>query len=268
MTGAAGGIGAAMARILAKDGINLFLVDLSEKTLNDTKKSISDQYPDIQIYVCCKDLCREESANELFQAVKKKEINLEILINNAGFGTLGFFSDTEWKREKGMIRLHIETVTHLTKLFLPEMLSKGTGKIMNVASVAGFLPSPLMAVYNASKAYVLSFSQAVANEIQDSGVTITVLCPGLTRTGFQKGVGVGNPGFTQNNFFSDSAENVARLAIKKMFQGKVIVVPGVLNNLLLFIQRFLPRNEITRLVRRIQEKNRHFLSTTGRNKNE
>ena len=158
-----------------------------------------------------------------------------------------------------MIRLHIETLTHLTKLFLSDMLKKGHGKILNVASVAGYQPSPLMAVYNATKAYVLSFSEALANEVKGTGVTVTVLCPGLTRTGFQKNVGVGDPDFSKNNWISDGPDRVARSGIKAMQAGKSVVVPGFLNKLLITIQRFLPRSVVTLLVRRIQERNRRFV---------
>lgn len=261
ITGASGGIGAEMAKILSSDNYHLILVDQSEIGLKELATSISRSNAQIRIITMTIDLCVEHAAIEVYRKVKAEAIDLEILINNAGFGALGFFNELDWNRENRMIRLHVETLTYLTKVFLRDMLIAGRGKILNVASVAAFRPSPLMAVYNATKAYILSFSEAISNEVKGSGVSITVLCPGLTRTGFQKNVGVGSPDFIKNHWLSDSAEQVARSGIKAMHANKSIVVPGFLNNLLISIQRILPRKIITSLMRKVQEKNRRFLKT-------
>jgi short-subunit dehydrogenase len=143
------------------------------------------------------------------------------------------------------------------------MLLRGSGNILNVASVAGFQPSPLMAVYNATKAYILSFTEAIANEVRGTGVAVTVLCPGLTRTDFQQTVG-GDPGFTRSHWLSSSAEDVARYGLRAMQKGKVVAVPGLFNQLLANAYRFLPRRVVTQLVRRVQEKNRAGLRRSAK----
>ncbi|NND09349.1 MAG: SDR family oxidoreductase [Saprospiraceae bacterium] len=259
ITGASGGIGTEMAKILAKDGYDLLLVDISETRLQDLQQLVADTSPNTITNLIIVDLCQEEAAIDIYRHVQNEKINLHVLINNAGFGTLGLFPEVQWERDKRMIRLHVETLTHLTKLFLKDMLNQSEGKILNVASVAGFQPSPLMAVYNATKSYIISFTEAIANEVQGTGVTITVLCPGLTKTGFQKSVGVGNPDFTRKKWLSDEAHSVAKLGINGMQAGKVMVIPGILNNILANLHRFLPRRIVTRLARKIQEKNRSFL---------
>jgi short-subunit dehydrogenase len=266
ITGAATGIGAEMAKILANDGHHLFLVDQSETGLHELQQLIYNTCPATITSLLVIDLCMEEAAADIYSRVQNEKINLDILINNAGFGTLGLFQDLDWEREQRMIRLHVETLTHLTKLFLQDMLSVRRGKILNVASVAGFQPSPLMAVYNATKAYIISFTEAISNEVAGTGVTITVLCPGLTKTGFQKNVGVGNPDFTKSKWFSDEAPVVAKLGIRGMQAGKTIVIPGILNKILATLHRFLPRRMVTRLVRMIQEKNRSFLANSSSKK--
>ena len=256
ITGAGGGIGAEIALKLASQGYTIYIVDNRSEALNRLQERIEEDSPGVDVIALVADLCDEKSSNHIFDEVGKRHDVLHVLVNNAGFGVLGHFKDVAWEREKRMIRLHIETLTHLTKLFLPGMLSNRSGRIMNVASVAGFLPSPLMAVYNASKAYIISFSEALANELKDTGVTVTVLCPGLTRTGFQKVVGEGNAGFTKSSLLSDSASMVANYAIRSMHQGKIIAIPGLFNKFFSNAYRFLPRNWVVRMVRRIQEKNR------------
>jgi uncharacterized protein len=260
ITGAASGIGVEIARKLAEEGYHLILIDQSEMGLEELQQMLLQTHPDFTFLTMTLDLCRENVAAEIHRHLTDRNIYPEVLINNAGFGTLGLFHEIDWEREKRMIRLHVETLTHLTKVFLNDMVSRGSGKVLNVASVAGFQPSPLMAVYNATKAYILSFSEAIANEVQGTGVTVSVLCPGLTRTGFQKTVGVGNPDLTKSDWFSDAANRVARAGIKGMQSGEVIIVPGIFNKFLSNAYRFLPRNVVTGLVRKIQEKNRRFLN--------
>jgi len=263
ITGAAGGIGLEMAKMMAEEGYHLILIDQSEMGLDELNQLLSETTPDSRCLTMTLDLCQENVALEIYHHLDDLDIHPEVLINNAGFGTLGLFKEINWDREKRMIRLHVESLTHLTKVFLQDMIGRGRGKILNVASVAGFQPSPLMAVYNATKAYILSFSEAIANEVQGTGVTVSVLCPGLTRTGFQKTVGVGNPDFTRSDWFSDAASRVARAGIKGMHAGDVVIVPGFLNKFLSNAYRFLPRNLVTGLVRKIQEKNRDFLNGRG-----
>ncbi len=267
ITGSSGGLGSEMAKILARDQYNLILIDQSESNLENLKQMLFQINSQIKLQFLTIDLCTENAAEEIYNKLTARHIYPDILINNAGFGTLGLFNEIPWEREKRMIRLHIETLTQLTLLFLKDMISRGDGKILNVASVAGFQPSPLMAVYNATKAYILSFTEAIANEVKGTGVTITVLCPGLTRTGFQNTVGVGTPDFTKNRWLSDSAESVAMAGIRGMQSGKIVLVPGLVNKFLANAYRFLPRKTVTGLVRKIQEKNRRFVNNNLHQKN-
>jgi len=182
-------------------------------------------------------------------------MSLDVLINNAGFGLFGRFCDTEWQRESEMLSLHINATTQLTKLALKIMLKQGYGKILNVSSLAAFQPGPLMSIYYASKAYILSFSEAIANEVKHTGVSVTVLCPGQTKTSFQDVVSESS---IQNNkqFKMACPVRVAKYGYVSMLKGKTVAVPGTFNKVLAFISRIIPRNTATSIVRRIQEKNR------------
>jgi short-subunit dehydrogenase len=260
ITGAASGIGAAFARLCASEYPHLLLVDRDESALHRLCVSLKDQHPDVTVEAWLADLTDSDIAVELHDKIAVGRYQVELLINNAGFGSLGFFSDLDWHREQAMIRIHVETLTHLTKLCLKDMIVEGSGAIINVASVAGFVPSPLMAVYNATKAYILSFSEALANEVSTLGITVTTLCPGLTRTGFQQRVGAGEPAFTKSSWLSMDPDDVARYGMRAMRRGKTIAVPGHLNRFVVLLYRWLPRQWVVRAVRRVQESNRTFLA--------
>jgi len=257
ITGAAGGIGLELAKLLAKDGYDLVLVDKSEALL--TVIPTLQIKPELLIKPIITDLTRHNVAQEIFDTLQSEDIEIEILINNAGFGNYGAFVETDWETESRMLQLHVLTLTHMTKLFLKGMLQRGKGRIMNVASVAAFQPSPFMAIYFASKAFVLSFSEAIANEVQGSGVTVTVLCPGTTRTGFQETVNAGMPEFREKSWVYTSAEAVAAYGYKAMMDGKTVAIHRFVNYLSANLSRFLPRNTVTRIVRSMQEKNRASL---------
>jgi short-subunit dehydrogenase len=256
LTGASSGIGLELAKLLAGDGIHLVLVDIREDALLDFQRQLQAQHPSLRVVTLVEDLAQPDAADRVFQAVRERGLEVDLLINNAGFGALGPFVQNDWEKEGRMLQLHVHTLTHFCKLFIPGMVARGRGRVMNVASVAGFQPSPLMAVYNASKAYVLSFSEAIANELEGTGVTVTVLCPGLTRTGFQAGVGVGEARFTKRSWLSASAGEVAEFGYRAMFGGKTVAIPGVLNVALATAHRFLPRKTMVRMVRKVQERNR------------
>ncbi|HMQ59508.1 MAG TPA: SDR family oxidoreductase [Flavilitoribacter sp.] len=259
ITGASGGIGLELARLMAKDGIHLVLADIREKELTEARELLHKVNPGIEISTIQLDLARQEAAEDLYNSVAEQGKVIDILVNNAGFGIFGSFAETDWVREGKLLNLHILTLTHLSKLFLQGMTERRLGYILNVSSVAGFQPSPLMAVYNASKAYVLSFSEAIANELKGTGVLVTVLCPGLTRTGFQATVGVGKPEMTASSWFSSSAEEVAVCGYNALMRGKTVAIPGPVNFVLAHAHRFFPRGTVTRLVRKVQEKNRSFV---------
>ena len=179
-------------------------------------------------------------------------MKVDVLVNDAGFGVYGPFSQTDGAKELEMIQVNISALTHLTKLFLPAMLERRCGRILNVASTAAFQPGPLMAVYYASKAYVLSFSEALANELAGTGVTVTALCPGPTDTEFQKQAGLEKTRLFSNPFVRD-ARSVARAGYEGMLSGKRIVIPGVANRLLAQSVRFAPRRFVTAIARSLQE---------------
>lgn len=259
VTGAASGIGLELARLLNRDQHDLILIDIDPAQLSLAKQDLQADCPANHITTMVWDLAETGAPEKIFQTLEKENLQIDILINNAGFGVFGFFSSTDWRRESRMIHLHIHNLTHLTKLFLPAMIQRQYGHVLNVASVAAFQPSPLMAIYNASKAYVLSFSEAIANELEGTGVSVTVLCPGLTPTGFQNTVGTGKPEYDRNRWFTTSAEVVARTGYRDMLRGKTISIPGKHNLIAANASRFLPRKVVTSILRKVQEQNRRSL---------
>ena len=252
VTGAASGIGYRLAVLLAEGGYDLMLVDIDEEKLTKAKSRIQNKFT-IQVRTLVIDLSKPKAAIDIINALGDE--NLEVLVNNAGFGLFGRFSNTNWRRESEMLHLHIMTTTHLTKLVLKGMVSRGHGKILNVSSLAAFQPGPLMSIYYASKAYILSFSEAIARELKGTGVTVTALCPGITKTGFQKVVSQ-NTVENTITFNMASAKAVAKYGYNAMMKGKTIAIPGKLNKLLANLPRFIPRNKVTSIIKKIQEKNR------------
>jgi uncharacterized protein len=253
VTGAASGLGFEFSLLLAKDSYNLILVDIDAKNLENAKKRIQKSN-NINVQILIKDLSKPNIAQEIFEHVE--EIPIDILINNAGFGLFGAFSDTKWQRESEMLNLHINTTTQLTKLLLGGMVERGDGKILNISSLAAFLPGPLMAIYYASKAYILSFSEAIANELKGTGVTVTALCPGQTKTSFQEVVS--STSCKNKKAFNMACPiEVAKYGYAAMLKGKTVAIPGRFNKFLATLSRFVPRKMTTSIVRKIQEKNRN-----------
>jgi len=252
VTGSASGLGFEFALLLARDGYNLVLIDIDAENLEQAKADILKTY-NPKITLLTKDLSQINIAQEIYNEVGNTSI--DVIVNNAGFGLFGTFSHTDWERESQMLHLHILTTTHLVKLILPDMIKRGSGKILNISSLAGFQPGPLMALYYASKAYLLSFSQAIANELKGSGVSVTVLCPGPTKTSFQSTV---SKECTENKIGFNMAcpRQVAAYGYNAMLKGKVVAIPGFFNKFLSILPRVLTRNRTTKIVRRIQDKNR------------
>lgn len=253
ITGGASGLGFEFAELLAKDSFNLFLIDIDAKKLEKTKKKLQEKY-NCDITILAKDLSILNIADEIVEELKNTHV--DVLINNAGFGLFGTFSTTDWQRESAMLHLHILTTTHLTKLLLPGMVEKGSGKVLNMSSLAAFQPGPLMAIYYASKAYILSFSEAIANELKGTGVTVTVLCPGQTKTSFQEVVSQ-ETSDNKIGFNIACPKEVAAYGYKAMLKGETVVVPGKFNKFLSKLPRIVPRNTAANIVRKIQEKNRN-----------
>ena len=247
ITGASGGIGHEFAKLLAKDCGTLVLVARSENKLDEIKKELEAIAP-VRIVVIPGDLSLADAAERLYEELEKAQITVDILINNAGFAGHGAFVDREWQNESKMIAVNITALTHLTKLFAKGMVARKSGRIMNVASTAAFLPGPYMAVYYASKAYVLSFSEALASELQGTGVTVTALCPGPTATGWASTAGVERSRLFQY-ITPASAADVARYGYEAMKKGKVVAVHGMLNKVMTLSLRTAPRWLLPSIVR-------------------
>lgn len=245
ITGASGGIGMELARVHASLGGNLVLVARSLEKLEALKNQWETEYS-IRVLVFGLDLSQSESPLRLFDSLQQAQISIDYLINNAGFGLFGPFAGNAWEREGEMIKLNMLALTHLTKLFLPPMIERRQGRILNVASVAAFQPGPGMAVYFASKAYVLSFSEALAEELKPFGLSVTALCPGPTASGFMATSGMEHSWLIKGRTLPASAA-VAAFGYKAMQNGKQVAIPGIGNYLLAQASRFLPRNWVAAL---------------------
>jgi short-subunit dehydrogenase len=247
ITGASSGIGADLARLFARDGYDLVLVARREEKLHELAKELG-----VTATVIAADLSKPDAAQQIVSKLVDKSINIDVLVNNAGLGLAGPFIANDFAKDLEMIQVNIVALTQLTKLLLPGMVSRKQGRILNVASTAAFQPGPLMAVYYATKAYVLSFSEAIADELRDTGVTVTALCPGPTATGF------GNvAGMEQTRLFTlmnpMSSADVAKIGYEAMKRGRRVVVTGVMNKVLVQSIRISPRWMVTMIVRKLQE---------------
>lgn len=249
ITGAAEGMGREFARLFARHGSPLVLVDRN-KTGLDTLAEELRATDHVDVRTILKDLSLSAAAEEIKTALKDQKIGIEILVNNAGFGVHGLFPDTDWKTTESMLNLNMMTVTHLTRLFLPPMIQRGHGRILNVASTAAFQPGPFMACYFASKAYVLSFTEALAEELSGTGVTVTAFCPGPTRTQFQK---QSNTEHIRENAFAMEAAPTAAAGYRGLMKGKRLVIPGFTNKLLAILVRLAPRRLVIKVTRYFEE---------------
>ena len=251
ITGASSGIGYELAKIHAEKGGNLVLVARNKAKLDELKVELENQF-NVSVYTIGKDLSVVDAALEVYNETTEKGIQVDYLINNAGFGDYGMFADTKWEKEHQMINLNITALTQFTKLYLKDMLKRKSGKIMNVASTAAFVPGPTMAVYCATKPYVLSFSEAVDNEVREFGVTITALCPGATETGFINAAEAQNSTLFKNRKLA-TAKEVAIYGYSSMMNGKTVAIHGFMNKALAFIVRFTPRFLVVKISRKVIE---------------
>jgi short-subunit dehydrogenase len=249
ITGASSGIGLELARICAANHHDVILVARQEGKLRALASEL--HAAGVRADVVAVDLGKPGSAGTLADEVDRLGLSVDMLVNNAGFGLFGKFVETPLATEQEMIQLNIVTLTELTKRCLPAMVACRQGRILNVASTAAFLPGPLMAVYYATKAYVLSFSEAIANELEGTGVTVTVLCPGPTASGFQAAASL------ERSRLMDTAmatsRSVAEAGYEAMMAGQVVCIPGLLNKLTAAGPRFMPRGVMRRAVRRFQD---------------
>ncbi|MFN7160987.1 MAG: SDR family NAD(P)-dependent oxidoreductase [Candidatus Gracilibacteria bacterium] len=241
ITGASGGIGYELAKVFAREKYDLLLVARDEERLKEIKKEFEDVYH-IGVQYLSKDLSQKTSVEEVSEWVEKQGAKIDILINNAGVGQYGAFKDIDIQKEENMIALNITALTKLSKYVLKFMK---TGHILNVASTAAFEPGPYMAVYFATKAYVLSYSEALAEELRGTGIHVSTLCPGPTKTGFEKAADAGSAAIFKSTM---SAEVVAKYAYRKMLQNKRIIIPGAQNKALVFFTRLIPRALLARIM--------------------
>lgn len=249
VTGASGGIGRAFAELFAADGWRPIVVARSVEGLGEVAADLKKRF-DIEATVIALDLAVPDAAQRLYDEVAARALNVDALVNNAGFPTYGRFAELPLADEHQEIVLNVLTLTDLTKLFLPPMLRRKWGRILNVASTAAFAPGPTMAVYYATKAYVLSFSEALSNEVAGSGVSVTCIAPGATATGFEKRGRLEKSALFQGRRLPD-ARSVAQAGYRAMLAGKRLVIPGLWNQLQAFAPRLSPRGLTLAISRRI-----------------
>ena len=252
ITGASSGIGYEFAKIYAKKGYNLVITARRKNNLDRIKQELESFDTLICVDIIVLDLSKQNSAKELYEVVKQRGILIDTLINNAGFGVYGNFIETDIEKEIDMIELNIKSLVVLTKLFLKDMVSRNNGTIINVASTAAFQPGPLMSVYYASKSFVLSFTEAIRNEVRDTNVNISVLCPGPTDTEFEKSASLEESSlFTKLKVMKP--EKVAIIGYKGINRNKSVIIPGILNNILITFNKITPRALVINIVRKLQE---------------
>lgn len=246
ITGASSGIGKALTHHFAQDGYQLVLAARGVARMQALADDLQQRF-NVAVTVIGADLETDDGAAQLHADVKARGIVLSALVNNAGYGAFGEFKDSALASEMAMMRLNMNTVVVLTKLFLPDLLAT-RGRILNTASTAAFQPGPYMAVYYATKSFVLSFSEALASELEDKGVTVTALCPGPTASGFQDKAALGNSALIKGKKLPTS-EDVAALGYRAMRRGQRVYIPGLVNWAMAQSMRFTPRNLATRVVK-------------------
>jgi short-subunit dehydrogenase len=246
ITGASSGIGKALAHHFAQDGYQLVLAARGVAKMQALADELQKRYK-VSVTVIGADLETNDGAAQLHADIKARGIVLSALVNNAGYGAFGEFKDASLTTGLAMMQLNMNTVVVLTKLFMPDLLAT-RGKILNLASTAAFQPGPYMAVYYATKSFVLSFSEAMASELEDTGVTVTALCPGPTASGFQNKADLGNSALVKGKKLP-SSEEVAALGYRAMQRGQRVYIPGLVNWVMAQSMRLTPRNLATKVVK-------------------
>jgi len=246
VTGASSGIGYELVKILAMEGHDVALVARSADQLEKIAADLRGDFG-VRAIVVPADLSDPDTPDRVFSHLREAEFQVDVLVNNAGFGSLGRFVRADTGSQVDMVQVNVSALTHLTRLYAERMVERRQGRIMNVASTAAFQPGPHMAVYFATKAYVLSLSEALAEELRHTGVTVTALCPGPTTTGFQKRAGMEHAP-VGGAMVTGGASGVARAGFTGMMRGRRVVIPGLFNRLGTMLPRLLPRALATRVV--------------------
>jgi uncharacterized protein len=250
VTGATSGFGHEFAKLFARDGYDLVIVARNRRNLSATAKELSARFG-ITVTPIAKDLSKPKAAFELHDEIRKKKISIDVLINNAGFGTYGRFHTTEIGSEAELVTLNVLSAAMLMKLFLADMVEKKRGRILNVASMGAFQPGPYMANYCASKAYLLSLSEGVAAELHGTGITVSVLCPGVVITGFQERAK--NIHVRIHEGKHQDAATVARIGYRGLMKGQVVIIPEMKSKFLVSLNRIFPRSLVRYVVRKMME---------------
>jgi len=247
ITGASSGIGMGLAKLFAVDGSDLVLVARREDRLNELAQELKSEHG-IEVHVLPKDLSKKSAPKEIFTQLNKEKIQIDVVVNNAGFGNKGSIAELDTDLQVDMVQVNVAALTHLTSLFLPGIVERGYGGILNVGSLAGFQPGPNLAVYFATKAYVLSFTEALAEEISNPNIKISCLAPGPVRTEFGE-----KSDLEDSLLFKVSLmdmEPVVKAGYEGFRKGQTIVIPGLKQQIVPFLNRFTPRL----LVRKIAKK--------------
>ncbi len=251
VTGASTGIGKEFANIHAEQGGDMIIVARSKEKLETLKAELEDKYS-VKVMVIAKDLSLPEAPKAIYDEVKSAGLEVDYLLNNAGFGGRGKFHERNWETDLSMINLNIIALTALTRLFLPDFVKRNEGRILNVSSTASLMPGPLQAVYFATKAYVTSFSNAIAEELHDTNITVTALLPGATETEFASTAGFDKKGMFKNAF---SARGVAEDGYNGMLKGKLNVISGISfsQKLMMPATKLAPKKFVLKTIRKMQE---------------
>lgn len=251
ITGASSGIGRELTSLFAENGFDLVLVARNEAALNEIASQLTAQYP-LNVTVIAKDLSLPQAPEEIYDTLKAASIAVDVLVNSAGIQVYGALQDTDIAEQLRLIQVNLVALTHLTMLFSRDMVERGRGKILNIASTGAFSPTPLNAIYCATKAYVLSFSEAIARDLERTGVTVSCLCPGATETQFAKRAGIENIRLFQA--FVMDAREVAWAGYRSLMRGKTTVVPGLYNKILVSSVRLTPRRVVTRIGKQLMSR--------------
>lgn len=251
ITGAASGIGLALAREFAKHGHDLVLTSRVESELDDVSAELTSKYQ-IDVGTLAADLEQPDTPKQLFDSIQREDMQIDILVNNAGLGYRGNFWEIPLENQISILRVNIEAVVRLSYLFLPQMINRDSGRLLNTASIAGFEPGPLLAVYHASKAFVISFTEALAVELEDTKITVTALCPGATDTDFFPKAGmVETKAFQKGPVMAP--QEVAELGYKALMRGDRTVVAGGANKAMVFARRFMTEGAQAKMNKKLYE---------------
>ncbi len=254
ITGASSGIGLELAHMFARDGYGLVLVARSKVVLHTLAQTLEQKFG-VKVEVWVTDLADPSAVDELDHFLKEQELHIDVLVNNAGFGLYGDFVETDEVQEVRMMQLNMVVLTQLTKRLLPSMIARRQGRILNVASTASFQPGPYLAVYSATKAYVLSFSEAIAEELHGTCVTVTALCPGPTATGFERAAKLEKSKLFKGKLMD--ARAVAQIGYEALMRGQRVVISGFKNRFMAQIVRFTPRRLVTKVAKSMMARAGH-----------